>query len=102
MLEREFSKKIITPWLKEKGVYYFKPRGGPYSTRKGIPDYILCISGRFIGLEVKNCKNKLTDWQEQERANIRNAGGMHFIVRPQTWECVKNDILKLLTEWDRL
>jgi len=92
MKERDFCKSRITPWLKENNIYYFKPRGGPYSTRKGVPDYILCIGGLFIGLEVKTEKGRLTAWQEEESEKIDAAGGTHLTVRPSNWEAIKSVI----------
>jgi hypothetical protein len=95
MKEKDFCKNKITPWLKKQGIYYFKPRGGVYSSRRGIPDYCLCIQGRFIGLEVKTDKGQLSALQEIECEAIDRAGGHWSIVRPRTWESIKQYLLRL-------
>lgn len=97
--EGDFCKKVITPWLKEQGIYYFKPRGGPYSSRPGIADYILCIGGQFIALEAKKNSGKQTDLQKAEETKVHVAGAMYIVARPDNWtftrkflaECVKRD-----------
>lgn len=90
--EKDFCKNKITPWLKAQGIYYFKPRGGPYSTRPGIADYILCIRGRFIALEAKiddEKRSKQSGFQLMDEENVQRAGGRYILVRPKTWEDVK-------------
>ena len=98
MKERDFCRRYITPWLKEKGIYYFKPRGGPYSTRRGIPDYALCICGHFIAIEVKSEKNKSSQWQVNEKRMLEEAGGRYFVVRPSNWENVKGVLEEMLDD----
>ena len=93
MKERDFCRQMVTPWLKEKGIYYFKPRGGPYSTRMGIADYILCISGRLIALEIKSEKGKQTAHQLNEQRAINEAGGVYFLVKPSNWKDVQQKLL---------
>ena len=85
----------MTPWLKNQGIYYFKPRGGPYVSRKGIADYILCIKGRFIALEIKADEGKMSEYQKVEQANVKKAGGAYFIVKPETWLHTKEMLLRL-------
>jgi hypothetical protein len=94
--EKDFCKNKVTPWIRANKIYFFKPRGGPYSSRPGVPDYILCINGRFIGLEAKTDKGRLTQHQQMEREAIKQAGGAHFVVRPENWGDVKTELLELM------
>lgn len=95
MKEKDFCKNKITPWLKKQNIYYFKPRGGAYSSQRGVPDYILCVGGCFIGMEAKTDKGKLSALQELEAEKIQAAGGFPITVRPSNWDVVKTRLLSL-------
>jgi penicillin-binding protein-related factor A (putative recombinase) len=73
-------KRRLDHRLKELGVWHFKPASGAFG-RAGIPDYILCVRGRFVGIEAKADKTKKpTDLQAQCMAKIEEAGGKCFVV----------------------
>lgn len=62
--------------------FFFKTHGSAYQ-RSGIPDLIGCINGRFIGLEVKDPKNKrygATKLQLYIIDLIKKAGGITGVV----------------------
>lgn len=66
--------------LKEEDVWFFPPQAGPYG-KSGIPDRILCVRGKFVGVEAKADKNKeLTALQKLCRADILSHGGVYFTV----------------------
>jgi hypothetical protein len=48
----------------------------------GIPDFICCWHGRFISIETKapGKRNNTTPNQEQRMAEIREAGGVTWVV----------------------
>jgi hypothetical protein len=50
-------------------------RGAP----AGTPDIIACVKGRFIGIECKDGKNKMTKYQEAFKGMIIDAGGIHIL-----------------------
>jgi len=53
------------------------------SAPNGTPDILLCVNGRFVGLEVKREKSfaaPLTVLQQQALSRIREAGGMALVV----------------------
>ena len=74
-------KKKITDWLKTLGCYYFTPIGSMYG-RSGVPDIIVCLNGRFIGIEVKapGRKGTQTTLQKVAEEKIVRAGGRYFLV----------------------
>lgn len=88
MSEAALSKKI-TAWLKENEIYYFKPRGGAYGKR-GMPDYIICVGGRFAGLEIKSSGGAISLMQKKEQEQIRRSGGFVCTVWPATWPFIKS------------
>ena len=55
------------------------PSTGGYG-RSGVPDIIACARGRFIAIECKAGKGKLTALQARELENISKAGGLSYCV----------------------
>ncbi len=76
MLERDIV-IAIKAYLASLGsdVFFWKEHGGPYGT-SGIPDIICCYKGRFLGLEVKLPRGKLTALQKRALEKINAAGGI--------------------------
>lgn len=62
-------------WDAEKGVH----RRG--NTEKGLPDIFACIRGRFVGIEVKAGKDRMSVEQKMRKAEIERAGGLYFEAR---------------------
>ena len=77
MLESKIQSKILKT-LKELGIYAYK---NITTNRKGIPDIICCIDGKFVALEVKQAKGKTTDLQDYNIKMIRESGGVAEVVR---------------------
>ena len=64
--------------------WVFHPVGGPWQMT-GVPDLILCVEGRFIGLEVKfirpgesrdHAVSRVTPGQRMQIRKINQAGGV--------------------------
>ena len=62
----------------KKGVY----RAGV--TRRGIPDIIGVVGGRFIGIEVKIGTDRQSAHQREVENEITQAGGFYFIAKTYT------------------
>jgi hypothetical protein len=77
-------------WVRE-GIAYRINNGAVYDrakgtyragvTRKGIPDIIGIINGRFIGIEVKIGKDRQSADQKEVEKEIKEAGGIYFIAK---------------------
>lgn len=54
----------------------------PVQTGYGAPalDFLICIAGRFVSIETKKPGGKPTPLQETTIQNIRDAGGLVFVV----------------------
>jgi hypothetical protein len=72
-------KKQIRRILNEEGAYYSMPIGTGYGN-SGVPDFLVCHRGRFIGIEAKAGTNRPTTLQEDNLYRIRNAGGITLVV----------------------
>lgn len=78
-------KAKVKKWLKERGIWYFVPVSAGYGVH-GIPDFVCCASGLFIGIEVKapgrrGEKNRGCSALQVLRGNeIIEAGGVWCVV----------------------
>lgn len=52
----------------------------------GVPDYLVCINGHFLGIEAKAGKNKPTALQDQHMNNIRICGGYTIVVNEDNFD----------------
>lgn len=72
-------KKAITAILKEFDVYYFMPRGTALG-RSGIPDYVCCYYGWFLGIEAKAEGNTTSALQQRELDDIMVHRGLPMVI----------------------
>lgn len=77
MLERDITAAILD-YLTLKGAWVFKTHGH-LGQRKGIPDILYCLDGRFGAIEVKTPKGKVSWEQQAEIDAIQRAGGTAFV-----------------------
>lgn len=72
-------KDRIKAVLKKYGAYYAMPIGGAFSS-VGVPDFLVCHKGMFIGIEAKAGANKPTQLQLKNLENIERAGGVGIVI----------------------
>lgn len=68
-------KKILT----NNKIYYAMPHGAGYGNA-GVPDFLICLNGEFIGVECKANGNKPTALQLWNLLEIRRSGGRSLVV----------------------
>jgi hypothetical protein len=83
--EKALQGRIVKAIKKEwPGAWCFHPVGGPYQVA-GIPDLLVCVQGRLIGIEVKHRKpsesrehalGRVTPQQRHQLNRIIEAGGV--------------------------
>ena len=73
-------KKAVRQVLDGLGAYYVMPVTGGFG-RQGAPDFLVCIKGRFFGIETKAGKGKLTALQELNLKKIIETGGVALVIR---------------------
>jgi hypothetical protein len=87
--ESEVQKQILD-YLALKGIFHYRNNSGAFVDSqkhfyrfgaKGSPDIICIIKGRYVGLEVKTPKGKLSDDQIAFHRNLMAADGIVFTVR---------------------
>ena len=72
-------KRQIRKILDTTRAYYAMPIGTGYGN-SGVPDFLVCHNGQFIGIEAKAGKGTTTALQEKHLKDIRDAGGTALVV----------------------
>jgi hypothetical protein len=65
--------------LDKVNCYYFCPATGGYG-RSGVPDFIACFRGHFVGIECKAGDNKPTALQQNELRKIELNEGSACVI----------------------
>ena len=86
--EKNFENKVKT-FLKGKGFWFLKYWGGAAYTKSGIPDLLVCMYGRFLGLEVKAPRGEPSELQLYNLEKIRKAGGRGILLYPKDFDNFK-------------
>ena len=68
-------KDAIKKLLKKYGWWFFMPAANQFGS-SGIPDFVCCKTGRFLGIEAKFNKNKPSELQKDKMQAIRDHGGI--------------------------
>ena len=74
--------------LKAHNVYYAMPIGTGYGN-SGVPDFLVCAGGKFVGIEAKAGKGKTTALQEAHLSRIRGAGGKAVVINEDNIHTLK-------------
>ena len=69
------EKAEIDKYLKSIGTWYCSSTTFGFGP-SGAPDRVVCLNGRFIGIEVKREGKKPTPIQERRMAALQKAGGL--------------------------
>jgi len=80
--------------LKSLGAYYTMPMGTGYGNA-GVPDFIVCHKGRFIGVECKAGAGKTTALQEKNLHDIETAGGVSMVVNESNLDVFQSTMQNL-------
>ena len=76
--------KLILGDIQKKGypVYRVMPMGTGFGSQ-GVPDFVVCVQGLFIGIECKSGKGKVTALQQMNLDNIKLAGGLALVINEE-------------------
>jgi hypothetical protein len=73
-------KRKVTAIFKQYNVWYFMPANNGFG-KSGIPDYIACVNGMFLGIECKaDATKKPTALQIMQGNKIKEAKGVWLVV----------------------
>ena len=76
-------KAKIKDILKAQNVYYAMPIGTGYGN-SGVPDFLCCVNGHFLGIEAKAGKGTTTALQDKNIQQIKDAGGTATVINEDT------------------
>lgn len=68
----------IKRYLDRLGVWYMKVHGSMYQ-KSGVPDILVCVNGRFVGIEVKRPGGIVSPLQQLNIDDIHKSGGVAFV-----------------------
>jgi hypothetical protein len=88
------TKAKIKAMLKKYNVYYAMPMGTGFGN-SGVPDFLCCINGFFLGIEAKAGKGKTTALQNKNLDSIVTAGGMAIVVNEDSMEYLEAKLKEL-------
>ena len=74
-------RRAVSAYLKTApGVWALKVHGGPFQM-KGVPDYLCCVRGRFVAIEIKrpDGRGRTSKLQDEIIRRIREAGGVAVV-----------------------
>lgn len=74
-------KAQVKQWLKARAVWFFMPVSNGMGSH-GIPDFICCMNGAFVGIECKapGKRSNVSALQQMQMTGIRTAGGRAIVV----------------------
>ncbi len=84
-------KKKVRALLDELGAYYVMPVTGGYGSQ-GAPDFLVCLRGKFVGIETKAGKGKTTALQDLNLQKIRDAGGVALVIYETDIEVLRHKL----------
>lgn len=87
-------KAAVRKLLTEHGAYYAMPIGSGYGN-SGVPDFLVCVRGRFLAVECKAGKGKTTALQDKHLQNIRAAGGQALVINEHNM----HELQEVLNQW---
>lgn len=90
------TKLMIKRVLSEMNTYFAMPVGSGYGNA-GVPDFLVCCNGWFVGIEAKAGDGRTTLLQEAHLQRIDDAGGYTMVVY-ETDEAALRQTLKNLPD----
>ena len=88
-------KKEIKKILAKHKAWSFMPVPAGYGVQ-GVPDFVVCHHGLFVGVEAKFGAGKQTAWQRKQEGGINEAGGIYLLINEDNLQ-VLDDTLAGLT-----
>lgn len=91
--ETLFKEKVASALKSLSSCYFVKIQ---QVTIRGTPDFIICLCGRFIAIELKRSRlAAISPIQQFNLEKIAQAGGDALIVFPENWEVTFKELQRL-------
>lgn len=89
MKEKVFQKKV-RDFIESNGGYVVNHFANNF-TKVGVPDLLVCIKGKFHGIELKTDTGVETEVQAYHMSMVNLSGGLSYILRPTKYKKLKFD-----------
>jgi hypothetical protein len=93
--------EVLKKFFKERGIFYIRNVGNN-AMRAGLPDFVICLNGKFIAVECKSGKNEISVIQGVVRDEILGNGGRYFVVNEDNLEQFKEWVFKETLKRDEM
>lgn len=91
--ETRFQTRVIKKLKLLPNTFWFKHMA---VSIRGLPDIMGCVNGTFVAIELKSsAKLKASPLQQYTLANIQGAQGLSFVVHPDNFDEVFEQLKKL-------
>lgn len=91
--ETKFRQNKVIPFLKTlKHTAYFPIQQLAFS---GDPDFLLCVHGRFIALELKDTGQVPRPLQQFKLDQVTRTGGLSLVADPENWQIIKERLSRI-------
>ena len=87
-------KAKVKKTLTELGAYYAMPIGSGFGNA-GVPDFLVCYNGAFIGIETKANGGEPTKLQQKNLLDIILAGGHSLLINEANVDNLRNLLKKI-------
>jgi hypothetical protein len=93
-MERDLHREVYNELNRRRPeVWFVDSRMDRKTTqRKGIPDFLCCVNGGFLAIELKLAGHKPTEDQQRELNDLTLSGGVAFVARSV------NEVIAVLNE----
>lgn len=88
-------KSAVKDILNGLGIWWYMPVQTGYGV-KGIPDFVCCANGKFIGIETKFKNNGLSQWQKVQIERIKAVKGTVFVINENNLTYLESMLEELL------
>jgi hypothetical protein len=90
--ETRFKNKVRADLASLKNTWFVKIQ---QQTIRGTPDFLLCVNGVFVAIELKTAKGKLDRLQEFNLDQIIKARGISIVATPKMWDGIFNQLIEI-------
>lgn len=90
--ESRFKHKVRRDLVTLKNTWFVKIQ---QQTIRGTPDFLLCVNGVFVALELKVGRGKADPLQEFNLAQIIKARGISIVATPEIWDGVFKQLIDI-------
>jgi len=87
-------KAKVKKLLAEGKHYYTMPVTGGYGN-SGVPDFIVCVKGKFLAIECKANGGKTTALQNKNLTDIKTSGGVALVITEDDLDYLKQILMNM-------